>query len=70
MPVLGVILILFSMADGWPWSSSDAVALTEKFKTVRECEQATKKTVKLLKESGRQLEVVSAFCYSPKDVEA
>jgi hypothetical protein len=70
MPVLGVILILFSMTAEWDWKDSDAVALTGKFRTMRECEKSVKATVKSLKESGRNVEVVSALCYGPKDVEA
>lgn len=70
MPVLGVILLIYSMGSWDSWNETDAVAITARFKTVRECETATAKTVKRLRESGRQIEVVSAFCYGPKDVEA
>jgi ABC-type ATPase with predicted acetyltransferase domain len=64
MAVLGVILIVFSMNG-----QTDAVALTHRFRSMAECQKQTAKTAKMLSESGRELEVISALCYGPKDIE-
>jgi hypothetical protein len=70
MPVLGIILIVFSMGNWESWGETDAVAVTARFKTMRECREQTVKTAFKLQNSGRQLDVISWGCFGPNDVEA